>query len=117
MPARDKNRTASHVGHSHLAVENGVLLLAIARHEPRQAPETVVFEIEQPIRIVERLFSPGRDDRLHPRQRRRRLRSARACSSSRSSGGISRSKAAAARPVSVSAVRTEWFEAETDAAR
>ena len=29
MPARDKNRTASHVGHSHLAVENGVLYLPL----------------------------------------------------------------------------------------
>jgi hypothetical protein len=30
-----------------------------------ETPEAVVFELKEPFRVVERLLSPGRDDRLY----------------------------------------------------
>jgi len=86
-------RSASPVGHDHLAVENGLIHPDLGRHlvaervqaaedvaiardetavaplEIAQAPEAVVFELEHPAGVIERRFSPGRDDRLHPRKR------------------------------------------------
>ena len=46
--------------------------IAVARDEAAaallniaQTPEAIVFELKEPFRVVERLHSPGRDDRLY----------------------------------------------------
>jgi hypothetical protein len=85
-------RSAGLVGSDHLAVDYGVIDLererdliaecieavkgiAVARDEAAtglleiaERAEAVVLEIEPPVGVVERLFSPGRDNRLYPRQ-------------------------------------------------
>ena len=33
--------------------------------DSKKAPEAIVFELKEPFRVVERLLSPGRDNRLY----------------------------------------------------
>jgi hypothetical protein len=85
-------RSAGLVGRDHFAVENGIIDVehtghlvgelvepghdvAVARDqaiaallEITEGAEAVVLELEQPVGVVERLFSPGRRDRLHARK-------------------------------------------------
>ena len=85
-------RPAGLVGRDHFAVENGIIDvehtghllgeliepghdIAVARDqtiaallEIAEGAEAVVLELEQPVGVVERLFSPGRRDRLHARK-------------------------------------------------
>ena len=94
-----KLRPAGRVGRDHLAIENRLVeveqggelaaelikaahLVAVARDQVAAAmleitagAEAVVFEIEEPPGVVERLLPRGWDDRLHSRKgHQRRLR-------------------------------------------
>src|SRR5215510_11966697 len=98
MISRVSSRSASLIpmirafGGNDLAVENGVIDVERGRHlagesfepghdvvvprdqtvaallEIADGPETVVFEFEEPVRVVERLLVPSRRDRLHARK-------------------------------------------------
>ena len=85
-------RSAGLVDRDDLAVENGIIDvehtghplgelieaghdIAVARDqaiaallEIAEGAEAVILELEQPVGVVERLFSPGRRDRLHARK-------------------------------------------------
>jgi hypothetical protein len=81
--------SATLVGRDYLAIDDGFVDIkqpanlvgerletaqdiAVARDEAAtamlkiaEAPEPIVFELKEPFRVVERLLSPGRDDRLY----------------------------------------------------
>src|SRR5215471_4021109 len=74
-PSRMASSTSSTPATRSASSSKRVIDIAVARDqaiaallEIAEGAEAVVLELEQPVGVVERLFSPGRRDRLHARK-------------------------------------------------